>query len=54
MNPPYFDLNCLYIGFGNLTFRSDLNTLKYATNPYNVNRLTLLAGKAAMEDEAYF
>lgn len=31
-----------------------METLRYSTNPYNVNRLTLLAGKAAMEDEAYF
>ncbi len=31
-----------------------MDKLKYSTNPYNVNRLTLLAGIAAMEDEAYF
>ncbi len=31
-----------------------MDKLKYSTNPYNVNRLTLLAGQAAMEDEAYF
>ncbi len=31
-----------------------MDKLKYSTNPYNVNRLTLFAGKAAMEDEAYF
>ncbi len=31
-----------------------MDKLKYATNPYNVNRLTLLAGQAAMEDETYF
>jgi len=31
-----------------------METLRYSTNPYNVNRLTLLAGAAAMEDEAYF
>ena len=31
-----------------------MDKLKDSTNPYNVNRLTLLAGKAAMEDEAYF
>lgn len=33
---------------------ADMDTLRYSTNPYNVNRLTLLAGKAAMEDEDYF
>ena len=31
-----------------------METLRYSTNPYNVNRLTLLAGQAAMEDEDYF
>ena len=31
-----------------------MDTLRYSTNPYNVNRLTLLAGQAAMEDEDYF
>ena len=28
--------------------------MKYSFNPYNVNRLSLIAGAAAMEDEAYF
>ena len=32
----------------------DLNRIKFSFNPYNVNRLTCLAGAAAMEDEAYF
>ena len=32
----------------------DLNRIKFSFNPYNVNRLTCLAGIAAMEDEAYF
>jgi len=31
-----------------------LNRVKYSFNPYNVNRLSLLAGAAAVEDEAYF
>ena len=31
-----------------------LNRVKYSFNPYNVNRLSLLAGAAAIEDEAYF
>ncbi|MBR3570892.1 MAG: histidinol-phosphate transaminase [Oscillibacter sp.] len=31
-----------------------LNRVKYSFNPYNVNRLSLVAGAAAMEDEAYF
>ena len=32
----------------------DLNRLKYATNPYNVNRLTMAAGVAALEADAYY
>ena len=32
----------------------DLNTIKYSTNPYNVNRMTMAAGIGALEDEAYF
>ena len=31
-----------------------LNRVKYSFNPYNVNRLSLAAGAAAMEDEDYF
>ena len=33
---------------------ADLNRIKFSFNPYNVNRLTCLAGIAAMEDEEYF
>ena len=32
----------------------DMNTLKYSFNPYNVNRLTMAAGEAAMRDYDYF
>ena len=32
----------------------DLNTIKYSTNPYNVNRMTMAAGLGALEDGAYF
>lgn len=32
----------------------DLNKIKYSTNPYNVNRMTMAAGKAAIEDSAYY
>ncbi|MCI8909938.1 MAG: histidinol-phosphate transaminase [Oscillibacter sp.] len=31
-----------------------LNRVKYSFNPYNVNRLSILAGSAAMADEDYF
>lgn len=33
---------------------SDLNTLRFSFNPYNLNRLSIKLGKAAMEDVAYF
>ena len=32
----------------------DLNTVKYSTNPYNVNRMTMAAGCAAIKDNAYY
>lgn len=40
------------LGCGELI--ADLNRVKYSFNPYNVNRLSILAGAAAMEDEDYF
>lgn len=33
---------------------ADLNTVKFSFNPYNVNRLTLLAGEAVLDDAPYF
>lgn len=44
------------IGFalGSAELIADLNRVKYSFNPYNVNRLSLLAGAAAVEDEEYF
>jgi len=33
---------------------SALNRVKYSFNPYNVNRLSIIAGAAAVGDEAYF
>ena len=32
----------------------DLNTLKYSTNPYNVNRMTAAAGVAALKEDDYY
>ena len=39
---------------GSAELISALNRVKYSFNPYNVNRLSILAGAAAVEDEAYF
>ena len=33
---------------------ADLEKIKYSTNPYNINRLTLLAGEAAVKDNRYY
>ncbi len=33
---------------------ADLEKIKYSTNPYNVNRLTLLLGEATVEAESYY
>ncbi|MBO7217629.1 MAG: histidinol-phosphate transaminase [Clostridia bacterium] len=33
---------------------SDLNTIKFSTNPYDINRLTQAAGIAALEDAEYY
>lgn len=43
------------IGFaiGNEQLIQDLNTVKFSFNPYNLNRLSLLAGTAAVKDKAY-
>jgi len=32
----------------------DLETIKYSTNPYNINRLTQVAGTKAVEEDAYY
>ena len=43
------------LGFGaaNAELISDMNTIKYSTNPYNINRMTMAAGIGVMEDEEY-
>lgn len=43
----------LGFGVGNADVIRDLNTVKYSTNPYNINRMTMAAGLGALEDEAY-
>jgi len=40
-------------GIGCKALIGDLNTIKYATNPYNVNRMTMAAGVGVLMDEDY-
>lgn len=43
----------LGFGIGCSALIRDLNTIKYSTNPYNVNRMTMAAGVGVLMDEAY-
>lgn len=43
----------LGFGVGCSELISDLNAIKYSTNPYNINRMTMAAGIGALEDEEY-
>ena len=40
--------------FANPAIIADLEKLKYSTNPYNINRLTLLLGEKTLEAEDYY
>lgn len=39
---------------GSVSLIEAMNRVKYSFNPYNVNRMTMAAGIAAIEDEPYF
>ncbi len=43
------------LGFGvaSRELIQDLNTIKYSTNPYNINTMTMAAGIGVLSDEAY-
>jgi len=40
--------------FGSPEIIADLETIKFSTNPYNINRLTLLLGEATVEADRYY
>ena len=44
------------IGFaaGSKALIKDLDDLRYSTNPFNINRMSMAAGIGALEDETYF
>lgn len=44
----------LGMAIGSADIIRDLNTVKFSTNPYNVNSMTQAAGLGALEDQAYF
>ncbi len=43
----------LGFGIGCKSLIADLNTIKYSTNPYNVNRMTMAAGLGSLTDDDY-
>lgn len=43
----------LGFGVGSASLIQDLNTIKYSTNPYNINRMTMAAGLGVLADEEY-
>ena len=44
----------LGFAFGSEELIEDLEKIKFSTNPYNINRLTLIAGEAAINENDYY
>ena len=44
----------LGFAFGSAELISDLEKIKFSTNPYNINRLTLVAGERAIDENDYY
>ena len=44
----------LGVGFGSEKLIADLHTIRYSTNPYNVNRMTLGVGVEAIKQDGYY
>ncbi|MBR6322517.1 MAG: histidinol-phosphate transaminase [Lachnospiraceae bacterium] len=44
----------LGVGFACPALIRDLETIRYSTNPYNINRMTMAAGVGALKDTAWF
>ena len=44
----------LGFGAGNPELIKDINTIRFSTNPYNINRMTMWAGIGALSDPDYF
>ena len=44
----------LGVGFASEKLIADLHTIRYSTNPYNVNRMTLGAGVEAIKQDGYY